>query len=160
MPDPAKYVTLAFADAAVIMLGLTLAISTLQRRSFLNLVRFRRMFGLWTFAYATLHALAVLTLLWEWRDGLETLFRRPYALLGGLAWVILAAMALTSTKGWQKRLKKNWIRLHAMVYIAGLLVLVHWYWLTRADYGLPVLATVIYLGLMVERRQKLARLLA
>ncbi|RMF19419.1 MAG: sulfoxide reductase heme-binding subunit YedZ [Gammaproteobacteria bacterium] len=149
--DPPKYLTLALADAAVILLGCTLMVSTLRRRMGINLIRYRRMLGLWTFAYATLHMAAVLTLLWEWQDGLVTLSKRPYALVGASAWLILLLLAATSTRRAQKRLRRAWGRIHAWVYVAMVLVLIHWFWLVRVDYTLPAVALLVAVVLLAER---------
>jgi sulfoxide reductase heme-binding subunit YedZ len=61
----------------------------------------------------------------------DALFEKRYALVGLTTGLILLALALTSTVGWQRRLKKNWKRLHKFVYAAGILAVVHFIWLVK-----------------------------
>ena len=98
-----------------------------------RVLRVRRALGLYAFVYAALHAWAFAGL--DYGFDLELL--RPAILdqrfvLAGLgAFLILLALALTSTKGWQRRLRKNWRRLHRLVYLAGGLVILHFFWLVK-----------------------------
>jgi sulfoxide reductase heme-binding subunit YedZ len=80
---------------------------------------------------------------------------RPYVLVGFNAWLILLAMAVTSTRGWVRRLGRRWRRLHTLVYVALVLAAVHYGLMIRSDWGWPVAyASVVLLlvGLRVFRR--------
>jgi len=75
----------------------------------------------------------------------EAVFEKRYALVGLAALLILTPLAITSTKGWMKRLGRNWKRLHSLVYGAGLLAVIHYVWLVKSDIREPL----IYGGVLV-----------
>jgi DMSO/TMAO reductase YedYZ heme-binding membrane subunit len=74
-----------------------------------------------------------------------------YPLVGFAALLILTPLALTSTKGWQKRLGKRWKRLHQLVYAAGLLGVFHYLWLVKSDVREPIAWGVVVILLLVAR---------
>jgi sulfoxide reductase heme-binding subunit YedZ len=116
-------------------------------------VRYRRMLGLFTFFYACLHltSYVVLDQFFDWQAIIEDIIERPYITIGMLAWAILLPLSITSTKGMMKRMGRNWKRLHQLVYIAAIAGVIHFIWLTRADYREPVLYAVILLALFSIR---------
>jgi sulfoxide reductase heme-binding subunit YedZ len=127
---------------ALRLLMLTLAITPLrQLTGQAVLVRFRRMLGLWTFAYATLHlsAYLVLDLRGYWATIFEEIAKRPYITVGFTAWLLLLPLAITSTTGWIRRLGRNWARLHKLVYAIGVLAVLHFWWLVKSDVREPAL---------------------
>lgn len=95
-----------------------------------GLVRVRRALGLYAFAYAALHLLAYVGLDYGFDLALlqRSLGEERFILLGLGAFVILLALAITSTDGWIKRLGKNWQQLHRLSYLAGALVIIHYLW--------------------------------
>ena len=105
------------------------------------LLRFRRMLGLYAFAYATLHlsAYLLLDLRGYWAIVLEDIAKRPYITVGFAAWLLLVPLALTSTQGWIRRLGRHWARLHKLVYAVGVLAVLHFWWLVKADIREPLL---------------------
>lgn len=125
----------------------TLAITPLRRltgRAWL--LRFRRMLGLFAFFYLCLHFLA-----YAWVDQrfamgyiLEDIAERPYITIGFAAFLLLIPLAVTSTRGWIRRLGPRWKKLHRLVYAAALLGVWHFYWLVKAD----VLEPLIYGGIL------------
>ena len=82
---------------------------------------------------------------------LEAIFDKPFALIGFLTGLILIPLAITSTKGWMKRLGKNWRRIHWLVYAAGLLAVLHYAWSVKSDIRQPVAFGVVVLLLLVAR---------
>jgi hypothetical protein len=76
---------------------------------------------------------------------------RPYALVGFTAFLILLPIAITSTKGWMQRLGQTWTRLHRWVYLAALLVIVHFVWLVKLDVREPLMYGAIVAGLLIMR---------
>ena len=97
------------------------------------LIRLRRMCGLFTFFYACLH---MLTYVWwdQWFSLygiLDDVVERPFIAFGMLAFLSLAALATTSTRGWMRRLGRNWTKLHRLIYAAGIFAVLH-FWLHRA----------------------------
>ena len=108
--------------------------------------RFRRMMGLFAFFYASLHLLVfmVLDLSLSWAAFKDEVPKSPYILMGLLTYSLLFPLAVTSTKNMQKRLGRNWLKLHRLVYLAGLAALLHYFWLVKADYTEPL----IYAGVI------------
>lgn len=121
----------------IIALLIVLAVTPLRRLTRQSwLTRLRRMLGLVAFFYASLHFMVWLgaDLFFAWDLILEDLTTRPFVMAGFAAWLILLALALTSTRRAMTLLGRNWTRLHRLVYAAGLLGILHIFWLTRADY--------------------------
>jgi sulfoxide reductase heme-binding subunit YedZ len=109
------------------------------------LIRFRRMLGLYAFAYATLHLAAylVLDLRGYWLQIFEEIVKRPYITVGFAAWLLLVPLALTSTTGWIRRLGKRWALLHKLVYAIAVLAVLHFWWLVKSDIREPALYAAI-----------------
>ena len=119
---------------ALILLILSLACTPINTIfGFKQVMRVRRALGLYAFMYASLHFLTFVGLDYGFDVdliGLGILDQR-YVLVGFAAGLILLPLAITSTQGWQKRLGKNWKRLHRLVYLAGILAIVHFMWLAK-----------------------------
>ncbi len=127
---------------ALRFLLITLAITPLRQLTGQpDLIRFRRMLGLYAFFYACLHLAAYLglDLRGYWTQIFEEIVKRPYITVGFAAWLLLVPLAITSTKGWIKRLGRNWARLHTLVYAIGVLVILHFWWLVKSDIREPLL---------------------
>ncbi len=96
----------------------------------------RRALGLWTLFYSVVHLSFYLLFLLPSFAGLwEDIIKRPYITIGFLALLVLILLGITSTKSWQRRLKRNWNRLHKMTYAIGFLIVIHWYMTLRSDLG-------------------------
>lgn len=129
--NPIEFLTRSSGTWTLVCLLVTLGISPLRQvLSQPMLLRWRRMCGLFTFFYATLHMLT-----WAWWDqGLEVFamladsWKRPFILVGLLAFVLLCLLAATSTKGWMRRLGRHWQTLHRLVYLITALAILHYYW--------------------------------
>ena len=112
------------------------------------------MLGLFALFYATIHLLVWMSflLVFRWQAIGEELIERPYITVGFVAYMILLALGVTSPKAMVRRLGKNWKKLHRLVYIAGILAVVHLLWILRTDvweavvYG-AVLAVLLGFGL-------------
>ena len=141
-PEPIRAMILRTGKAAIIMLTLSLActpVGYLFRWKEANLVR--RPLGLYAFMYVCLHFL-----IFTWLDYalilpliVEEIVVRRYALVGFTAFLLLIPLAVTSTKGWQKRLGKRWKTLHKVVYLIGVLAVIHYIWLVKNAYTQPLL---------------------
>ncbi len=152
--DPPEAVLLHLGEWGLRALLATLSISTIRRRfGYTPILRVRRMAGLFAFAYIALHLLFYLWFFVEFNGSLivEELAERPYITVGFAAFLMLAALAVTSTNGWQRRLRRRWRQLHRLVYAAAVLGIVHFYWLTKADYG-EVLLHGLWLALLFADR--------
>ena len=141
-------------DFTLIILLSTLAITPLRRLTGWNmLIRIRRLLGLFGFFYLTLHFLTYLVLdqTLDWEFILVDLTKRPYAVVGFAAWLLLIPLAVTSTRGWVRRLGKRWQKLHKLVYVAVALGLLHFYWQVKADTLWPLVAATVYVVLLALR---------
>ncbi|KLD76688.1 protein-methionine-sulfoxide reductase heme-binding subunit MsrQ [Xanthomonas hyacinthi] len=131
---------------ALRLLLLTLAITPLRQLSGQAvLLRFRRMLGLYAFFYACVH-LGVylgLDLRGYWAQIFEEIVKRPYITVGFIAWLLLIPLAITSTQGWMRRLKRNWGKLHKAIYAIGVLAVLHFWWLVKSDIREPLLYAAI-----------------
>ncbi len=113
---------------ALRMLMITLAITPLRQLSGKPvLLRFGRMRGLYAVFHACQHFAAYLglDLRGYWTQIFEEIVKRPYMSVGFSAWLLLLPLAITSTKGWIRRLGRNWARLHKLVYAIGVLAVLH-----------------------------------
>lgn len=152
--DPSEAVLLYLGQWGIRMLLLALSVSTLRRRlGYAPLSRVRRLVGLFAFAYLALHFLFYLWFFTEFDGSLivEELAKRPYISVGFAALLILCALAATSTRGWQRRLRRGWKRLHRLVYVAAALGLLHLWWLTKDGYGEAVLYGAWLAALYADR---------
>ncbi|WP_293777811.1 protein-methionine-sulfoxide reductase heme-binding subunit MsrQ [uncultured Oxalicibacterium sp.] len=155
--NPIEFITRNTGDWTLYLLCITLAVTPLRRVSGWNwLLRLRRMLGLFTFFYATLH---FTTFLWfdhffdlaeMWKD----VIRRPFIAVGFAAFVLLIPLAVTSTNAMVKRLGgKRWIWLHRLIYVIALLAILHYWWMKagKNDLEQPLIFGVIVLLLLGMR---------
>lgn len=155
--DPVAEIEHRLGLWALRLLMATLAITPLRQLTGLNLlVRFRRMLGLYAFFYACLHlsAYLVLDLRGYWTQIFEEIVKRPYITVGFAAWLLLLPLAVTSTTGWIRRLGRHWTRLHTLVYAAGVLAVLHFWWLVKSDIREPALYAAILALLLGWRAWK------
>jgi sulfoxide reductase heme-binding subunit YedZ len=148
------------------LLVLTLCVTPIRRSTGINrLISFRRLLGLFAFFYLTLHfstyALLDLGLLYApgqaWGTLLVDIAERPYITVGFTALVLLIPLAITSTRGMQRRLGRNWAKLHRLIYAVAVLGVVHYYWQVKSDldFAEPLLYAVllaVLLGVRVRHR--------
>lgn len=149
--NPVEALTHRTGYAALLLLTLTLAVTPLRRVTGIGaLVLMRRMLGLFAFFYATLHLL-VYGLDRSLFEGvglspaviLEDIGKRPYITVGFAVFLILLALAITSTKGWIKRIGgRRWQALHRLAYVAAIGGVVHFWWLVKADVYRPTVFAV------------------
>jgi len=119
-----------------------------------ELIRFRRMLGLFAFTYACLHFLTYLgpDQSFALSGMLRDVAKRPFITVGFAAFVLLIPLALTSTAGWIRRLGgKRWQVLHRAIYLAAALGVIHYYWLVKSDIRKPVFYGVL-VGLLLAWR--------
>ena len=124
----------------ILLLGL--AITPLARLTSSGwLIQFRRLVGLWCFAYVALHFLIYLLfdLQFDFAFLVEDILDRPYITVGFAAFVILLALAVTSPLALRQRMGRAWQALHRWVYAAGVLAVVHFLWITRVDDREPLI---------------------
>ncbi|WOG28708.1 protein-methionine-sulfoxide reductase heme-binding subunit MsrQ [Endozoicomonas sp. 8E] len=153
-PDPANTLTRDLGEWALIFLCISLAVTPARKITGINkLIRFRRMFGLFSLFYAVLHLMAYVAFMlgWQWQTLLEDLYQRPYIIVGALAILILSALGVTSTRAMMRRLGKKWVKLHKLVYLAAGLAVLHFVWLSKSDYTEAVIFGSVMAALMLFR---------
>ena len=129
--NPVEFLTRSSGTWTLVCLLVTLAITPLRRLTGQPaLVRLRRMCGLFAFFYGAMHFMA-----WVWWDRgfdpaamLQDIGERPFITVGFAAFVLLTALAVTSTQWAMRRLGKRWQQLHRAVYLIGLLAVLHYWW--------------------------------
>lgn len=136
-PEPIRAATLRTGYVTLVLLVLTLACTPLNSWfGFNSALRHRRTLGLYAFFYATIHFLMFVAVDYMFDLSLlyDALFEKPYALAGLTAFLILIPLALTSTRGWMRRLGQNWRRLHYGIYFAAPVGVLHFIWSVKLDY--------------------------
>ena len=132
--DPAKKLVDQTGLWAIQCLWLSLAMTPLKNwTGSSQWIQYRRMIGLFAFFYVLLHFLSYVFLLFgaQWAFIGQELTKRPYIIVGFTAFVLLIPLAISSTAGWQRRLKRRWLTLHKLVYIIAVLALIHFIWLKK-----------------------------
>ncbi|HXM64565.1 MAG TPA: protein-methionine-sulfoxide reductase heme-binding subunit MsrQ [Terriglobales bacterium] len=140
--NPIEVITHATGDWTLRFLLITLAITPIRRLTGkLWLIRYRRMFGLFAFFYATLHFLTYIWLdkFFDVHEMLHDIAKRRFITVGFAGFVLLIPLALTSTKGWILRLGgKRWQALHRLIYFSAIAGVIHYWWLVKADIHKPL----------------------
>lgn len=152
--DASESVVHYLGEWALIVLLAAYSITPLRRLTkFPGWSRSRRMVGLFAFSYVVMHLLSYLGfyLGFSWQGLFEDLVDRAYITAGMGAFTCLLAMAVTSTRGWQRRLRRRWQQIHQLIYPAIGLALVHLWWLTRDGYAEVFLFTAWFVLLSLER---------
>lgn len=155
--NPIEDIQDRFGNWGLRFMVIALAVTPLRQLTGIVWVgRFRRMLGLFAFFYVALHFLVWLVLDQQlfWPGILEDIGLRPYVTIGFAAFVILLAMALTSTAGLRRRLGKRWQQLHNGAYVAGILGVWHYWWQVKADIREPLIYAVILTALLGFRLWK------
>jgi sulfoxide reductase heme-binding subunit YedZ len=153
--NPVEFLQHATGDWTLRFLVFTLCITPFRKLFKLpDLIRFRRMLGLFAFFYVCLHFLTYLgpdqafDLAAMWKD----VAKRPFITVGFLGFVLLIPLALTSTAGWIRRLGgKRWQMLHRAIYVTAICGVIHYYWLVKSDVRKPVFYGVLVSLLLVWR---------
>jgi len=166
--NPIETITRFTGSWALIFLLGSLAVTPLRRLTRWNeLIKFRRMLGLFAFSYALAHfsTYLVLDLFFDWAAIGKDILKRPYVTAGFTAFVLMIPLAITSTAAMIRRLGKRWQQLHRLVYLAAIGGVIHFYWLVKADIRRPaqygaVLALLLGYRLVVKLRPRIAARLA
>lgn len=161
--NPIEFITRFTGSWALIILIASLAVTPLRRITGWNeLIKFRRMLGLFAFFYALLHFSIYLVLdhFFDFQAIAKDILKRPYVTAGFTAFVLMIPLAITSTAAMVRRLGKRWQQLHRLVYVAAIAGVIHFYWLVKADISRPaqygaVLALLLGYRLAVKLRPRI-----
>jgi sulfoxide reductase heme-binding subunit YedZ len=155
--DPVAEILDTCGKTGLNLLILTLCVTPLRRSTGINrLISFRRLLGLFAFFYLVLHfaTYAFLDLGYgQWNTLLEDIVERPYITVGFTGLVLLVPLVVTSTHAMQRRLGRNWVKLHRLVYVVPVLGVVHYWWQVKADsdFGDPLFYAVLLAVLFLAR---------
>lgn len=131
----------------LVFLFVTLAITPLRRVTGWNrLIKLRRMLGLFAFFYATTHVMAFigLDMFFDWGFIVAEVVERPWITIGMASWLLLIPLAVTSTRGWVRRLGgRRWALLHRLAYVSAAGGTLHFYWAVKQDTSQPLLFAAI-----------------
>ena len=152
--NPIEEITHQTGLWTLILLLVTLSITPLRRLTSLNwLIQYRRMIGLFAFFYGCLH---LTTYLWldqsfDFQAIIKDVYKRPFITAGFTAFVLMVPLALTSTKGWIRRLGKRWQLLHRLIYFSAAAGVFHFIWLVKKDLREPLIYATVFGVLMLIR---------
>ncbi|PYS48230.1 MAG: sulfoxide reductase heme-binding subunit YedZ [Acidobacteria bacterium] len=140
--NPVEFLTRTTGMLTLIFLAITLGVTPLRKVTSLQwLIQFRRMVGLFAFFYGFLH---LTTYIWfdrsfNLKSTAADIYQRPFIAIGMLSFFLMIPLAITSTKGWIKRIGgKRWARLHKLVYVSAIGGVVHFWMLVKSDIRLPI----------------------
>ncbi|MBT3359914.1 MAG: sulfoxide reductase heme-binding subunit YedZ [Rhodospirillales bacterium] len=153
--NPIEATTRYFGDWGLRFMLVALAVTPLREAFGLGvLARFRRMTGLFAFFYVSLHLTSYVALdqFFDMAAVWADIIKRNFITIGMISFAMLVPLAITSTSGWMKRLGgKSWQRLHRLVYPAGILAVVHFYMMVKADVREPLIYAAILTALLAWR---------
>ena len=151
---PVDTIILVEGRWTLVFLLATLAVTPVRRLTGWNrVIRIRRLLGLFAFLHACVHFLAYAGIDQLFAIGpiFEDVLDRRYITAGFAALVLMVPLAVTSTKGWIRRLGKRWAKLHRLAYLSASFGVLHFYWKVRADTFWPLVAAVTLAGLFAVR---------
>ena len=152
--NPIEFVERSTGLWSLVFLMITLSMTPLRQWSGINnFIQYRRMLGLLMFFYASLH---IISYVWldHWFDITEIskdIIKHPYVLVGFTAFLFTVPLAITSTKAMMKRLGGRWKLLHKLVYLIGILAVLHFLWLVKKDHTEPLIYDSVFLSLIALR---------
>ena len=153
--NPIEFITHRTGDWTIRFVVITLAITPL--RQILRqpqLIRFRRMLGLFAFFYACLHFSTWIGLdkFFAWTEMWKDVLKRRFITVGFAAFVLMIPLALTSTAGMIRWLGgKRWRALHRLIYATAILGVIHYYWLVKSDHRKPLMYAAFVAALLAWR---------
>ena len=152
--NPAEALQTQTGIWALRFMVLTLAVTPVRRLTKWNpIIQYRRMLGLFTFFYAFLHLLtyAVLDRYFDFAGVFEDVAKRPFITAGMIAFALMVPLAITSTKGWIRRLGRRWQVLHRLIYLSAIAAAVHYLWKVKIISGSPVYYALLIGALLAFR---------
>jgi sulfoxide reductase heme-binding subunit YedZ len=155
---------------AITLLVLSLACTPLNSLfGWRELIKRRRALGLYAFMYASIHVIifADLDYGFAWSLIIQTVLQKPYIVVGAISFLMLIPLAFTSFNVWKMRLKKNWKRIHQMIYLIAPLVVLHYAWSKKGDFFRlegdivrPLIYGLVVVTLLIFRISPVRRALA
>ena len=153
-PEPVDRIINYFGEWTLIFILLTLSMTPLKKiTKSVEWIKFRRMLGLFTFFYASIHMLSYVGL--DYRFDFEPLindvFKKKFVFIGFLAWLLLIPLAVTSSERMVRLLKQNWKKIHRLIYIIGIFGVLHYIWLSKTIFFKPLIFLILLIILLLFR---------
>ena len=153
-PEPVDRIINHFGEWTLIFILLTLSMTPLKKiTKSVEWIKFRRMLGLFTFFYASIHMLSYVGL--DYRFDLKPLIndvlKKKFVFIGFSAWLLLIPLAITSSERMVRLLKQNWKKIHRLIYIIGIFGVLHYIWLSKTIFFKPLIFLIILVILLLFR---------
>ena len=153
-PEPVDRIINHFGEWTLIFILLTLSMTPLKKiTKSVEWIKFRRMLGLFTFFYASIHMLSYVGL--DYRFDFEPLindvFKKKFIFIGFSAWLLLIPLAVTSSERMVRLLKQNWKKIHRLIYIIGIFGVLHYIWLSKTIFFKPLIFLIVLVILLLFR---------
>ena len=153
-PEPVDRIINHFGEWTLIFILLTLSMTPLKKiTKSVEWIKFRRMLGLFTFFYASIHMLSYVGL--DYRFDFEPLIndvlKKKFIFIGFSAWLLLIPLAVTSSERMVRLLKQNWKKIHRLIYIIGIFGVLHYIWLSKTIFFKPLIFLIILIILLLFR---------
>jgi methionine sulfoxide reductase heme-binding subunit len=169
-PNPIQELEQRTGRHAITLLVLSLACTPLNTLfKWPELIKRRRALGLYAFLYASIHVIIFVDLDYglAWSLIIQTIFEKPYIVVGVIAFLMMIALAFTSFDIWKMRMKKNWKRLHQLIYLIAPLAVLHYAWGKKGDFFrlqgeiiLPLIYGLVVVILLILRIPVVRRTIA
>jgi len=153
-PEPVDRIINHFGEWTLIFIILTLSISPLRKlTNSTEWIKFRRMLGLFTFFYASIHMLSYVGLdyRFDFEPLIDDVLKKKFIFIGFSAWLLLTILALTSSDKMVRLLKHNWKKIHRLVYVIAIFGALHFIWLSKTIFFKPLIYLIIILILLSLR---------
>jgi len=153
-PEPIKEITLHTGEWTLLFVVFTLSMTPLKRLTNLNIwISIRRMLGLFTFFYGSLHMLTYVGLDYQFDLSAisKDILTKKFIFVGFAAWLLMTPLAITSSKKMMGILKKKWKKLHRLIYLISILGVIHFLWLVKKDLTEPLVYLLIIIVLLILR---------
>ena len=153
-PEPVDRIINHFGEWTLIFILLTLSMTPLKKiTKSVEWIKFRRMLGLFTFFYASIHMLSYVGL--DYRFDFEPLIndvlKKKFIFIGFSAWLLLIPLAITSSERMVRLLKQNWKKIHRLIYIIGIFGVLHYIWLSKTIFFKPLIYLIVLVILLLFR---------
>ena len=153
-PEPVDRIINHFGEWTLIFILLTLSMTPLKKiTKSIEWIKFRRMLGLFTFFYASVHMLSYVGL--DYRFDFEPLIndvlKKKFIFIGFSAWLLLIPLAVTSSEKMVRLLKQNWKKIHRLIYIIGIFGVLHYIWLSKTIFFKPLIFLILLIILLLFR---------
>ena len=153
-PEPVDRIINHFGEWTLIFILLTLSMTPLKKiTKSVEWIKFRRMLGLFTFFYASIHMLSYVGL--DYRFDFEPLIndvlKKKFIFIGFSAWLLLIPLAVTSSERMVRLLKQNWKKIHRLIYVIGIFGVLHYIWLSKTIFFKPLIFLIILVILLLFR---------